>query len=803
MAQSGYTPILIYASGTATNVPLAADMTSTATGAELAINYADGKLYYKNSSNVVTLLASTSGASGDVVGPASATDNALARFDLTTGKLIQNSVGILSDAGILTGLTGLTSSGPITLSSLTSGRVTFAGASGLLTDSASFTYNGTNLSVNGATITGGGAQIAGGAWSVVPYVFNSLTIDNSSGAARFFATGANSSTYGSYIWYGGLTTGATSEYMTLTTSGNLGIGISNPTARLQLFKGVSGSGAIADSALALQYDATTTYGRHFMDGNGTYVIYAPSGGVSGGNLNLWATNSILFRTAGTSTDNAEMILDSTGNLSLGGFLPSAWRSTDRAFEIGSVGKSLMAPASGNSIYLSTNWYISTAPANVYAANGLATRYAQSDGVHTWWNAPNNTSGAGAALTFTQAMTLNDSGNLSLSITPSSWGSTYKAFQAGGYAAYVGDGNNGYAEILNNAYASNNNIFNYYDTNSAGRYSIQLGVHKWFSVGSGSANAVITWTQAMTLDASGQLSVGTTSAFARLTTSQSPGSAGQVNGQIAMTHAGATTAYFISTIRGAATNEPEGLTFKENATERMRIDSSGNLLVGTTSALSQVARATVVGAGNAFVAQCGNGTTALQTTNTSGTGTYYAAIFGNNGNTFSTCGIISVSGSTTTYDTASSTSVGAQLNASGITFRPTQSASADANTLDDYEEGTWTPVLQFDANTQSITVNVATYVKIGKAVNINMQITWTAKSGSGRVYITGLPFAKEAAGTVAVMGACLGGSVTTTEALFFNIDGSQTVLNFAQQTGDISSGSLATGGSLMCTGTYFV
>ena len=62
MAQSGYTPILIYASGTATNVPLAANMTSTATGAELAINYTDGKLYYKNNSGVVTLLASTSGA---------------------------------------------------------------------------------------------------------------------------------------------------------------------------------------------------------------------------------------------------------------------------------------------------------------------------------------------------------------------------------------------------------------------------------------------------------------------------------------------------------------------------------------------------------------------------------------------------------------------------------------------------------------------------------------------------------------------------------------------------------------------
>jgi hypothetical protein len=58
MAQTGYTPILIYASGTATNVPLAANLTSNASGAELALNYADEKLYFKNSSGVVKLLAS-------------------------------------------------------------------------------------------------------------------------------------------------------------------------------------------------------------------------------------------------------------------------------------------------------------------------------------------------------------------------------------------------------------------------------------------------------------------------------------------------------------------------------------------------------------------------------------------------------------------------------------------------------------------------------------------------------------------------------------------------------------------------
>ena len=107
------------------------------------------------------------------------------------------------------------------------------------------------------------------------------------------------------------------------------------------------------------------------------------------------------------------------------------------------------------------------------------------------------------------MRLDSSGNLGLGVTPSAFGSTYKAFQPNGYAAYVGDGNNGRAEILNNAYASANNVFNYYDTNSAGRYSLQLGVHAWFQAPSGTAGNAITFTQAMTLTASGNLGIGTT------------------------------------------------------------------------------------------------------------------------------------------------------------------------------------------------------------------------------------------------------------------------------------------------------
>lgn len=98
MAQAGYTPISTYYSATASAVPVNTNLVN----GELAINITDGKLYYKDNVNAVQLLASKAGASGDVVGPASSTDNAIARYDLTTGKLIQNSGVTIDDSNNLT-----------------------------------------------------------------------------------------------------------------------------------------------------------------------------------------------------------------------------------------------------------------------------------------------------------------------------------------------------------------------------------------------------------------------------------------------------------------------------------------------------------------------------------------------------------------------------------------------------------------------------------------------------------------------------------------------------------------------------
>ena len=155
MAQTGYTPILIYGSSTAAATPTAGNLTTGASGVELALNYTDGKLYFKNNSGVVTLLASSAGASGDVVGPASATDNAVARFDLTTGKLIQNSVVIIGDTGDVTGVGALSASGNVTLSGGTANCVTYLNGSKVLTSGSALTFDGTSLGVGGVpTIQG-------------------------------------------------------------------------------------------------------------------------------------------------------------------------------------------------------------------------------------------------------------------------------------------------------------------------------------------------------------------------------------------------------------------------------------------------------------------------------------------------------------------------------------------------------------------------------------------------------------------------------------------------------------------------
>jgi hypothetical protein len=72
---------------------------------------------------------------------------------------------------------------------------------------------------------------------------------------------------------------------------------------------------------------------------------------------------------------------------------------------------------------------------------------------------------------------------------------------------------------------------------------------------------------------------------------------------------------------------------------------------------------------------------------------------------------------------------------GIQFPATQSASADANCLDDYEEGAWTPV----GNGVSLTATSGIYTKVGNVVHVNGSWTYPINSNASAATISGLPF----------------------------------------------------------------
>ena len=105
-----------------------------------------------------------------------------------------------------------------------------------------------------------------------------------------------------------------------------------------------------------------------------------------------------------------------GNVGIG-VTPSAWRSTNKALQVGSY--SSLTSSSAGDLQLFNNAYINSGGANIYQSNGFATRYEQYQGVHAWYTAPSGT--AGNAITFTQAMTLDASGNLLIGQTASTNG----------------------------------------------------------------------------------------------------------------------------------------------------------------------------------------------------------------------------------------------------------------------------------------------------------------------------------------------------------------------------------------------
>lgn len=96
--------------------------------------------------------------------------------------------------------------------------------------------------------------------------------------------------------------------------------------------------------------------------------------------------------------------------------------------------------------------------------------------------------------------------------------------------------------------------------------------------------------------------------------------------------------------------------------------------------------------------------------------------------------------------AGGTMTGALTVNGQIVFPGTQNASSNANTLDDYEEGTWTPIIGGGTSQtgQSYTHQYGRYVKVGKLVTAHFDVLLSNKGTiTGAVQLKGLPFSSVA------------------------------------------------------------
>lgn len=144
------------------------------------------------------------------------------------------------------------------------------------------------------------------------------------------------------------------------------------------------------------------------------------------------------------------------------------------------------------------------------------------------------------------------------------------------------------------------------------------------------------------------------------------------------------------------------------------------------------------------------------------------------------------------------------NGTGIAFPATQNASSDANTLDDYEEGTFTPFIygSTTSGTGTYQAQNGRYVKVGRSITFTIELQWNAHSGTGYMYVGGLPFTATDNSAI----SCRSDAVTlnANSYMFNNVMGGTSNILLAQSAVGSTNGqniNIDSAGFLLLAGTY--
>ena len=342
-------------------------------------------------------------------------------------------------------------------------------------------------------------------------------------------------------------TSGAGTFTDLTVTGNLGVGTSSPTAKLEVFGGyvISGTASSVNGSKILGGYYTSghlaTFGGEFSSG-GPVIGYGvwPSTSASGafvsattinvargaytivGDQHVWSgggAQTVAIDSAVTTSER--MRLDASGNLGIGTSSPG---SKLQVVGEDQVIRSLRDTGSGG---LSANDYGGRIAFGTSAGAGTGYIGGQIGIIaDAAWTAGSSQPSSlefftvpSGSTTLTSRMRLDASGNLGLGVTPSAWPTTAPALQMQNGSLSSLGGPYGQVNLTSNAYASGSGDIGFTtwryargatgDLGAAARYTMTGANHQWFIASSGIAGNAITFTQAMTLDQNGNLLVGAT------------------------------------------------------------------------------------------------------------------------------------------------------------------------------------------------------------------------------------------------------------------------------------------------------